>query len=536
MKDRDEVLRLLAGKAGRLLGVSSGILATSRELVQRAGQLPGIGFVVTKSYQVQPNPGNKPPILLEPAPGCFGNAVGLRNVGLKRGVAELAKLRQQQFRPLLIVSLAAGNIDDFIILLTAFTEFADALELNLSCPHASGYGASIGRDPQLVASYLRALRRYTVKPLIAKLTPNCVDIAAVASAAIANGADAISAINTVGPALYRERHTGEPLLQTSDHRGGKSGRWIQHQAVQSIRAIRAVLPADVPLIGIGGVDHPDLVKQFHRAGASAVAVGSVFARLPAPLWPQLFQWLQHPDGSSASSPTNHEVAKALAGPARLDYRPVQLQPDYQGSYYHRYRSAEAFPAAGVGFLWQPGRSEQMIFHSLDYCWLDRHNDLSTDVPVYYRGSYGAGGYQPAANDLVVGWGKVALWLHVIPVTAAPPLVIVDESQVEQLPQQLPRMITAGDWQHLVRQVADNLAPEGNLIITAPLNCSLQLLAELPQIAASKVYLIQPRQFLCGVGICGSCQLDGQLPCSDGLLLPLARLSDTCQKLQLLSKE
>src|SRR6056297_701257 len=232
-----EVLRRLTPEKPRLATVS-GVLSTRPGIIREVDiRLPAVEVITSKSYQVEPNSGNREPILVEAAPGNFGNAVGLRNPGMQVGVRELRELRQSHhFRALLNVSISGSTPEEFARLAEVFSEVADLIELNLSCPHAAeGYGMSIGTDPTLVAEYVATVRKATDRPIFPKLTPNVDNIGEIARAAVAAGADGICAINTVGPELYLEAHSGKPILMNSrGNRGGQSGTWIAETARRKI--------------------------------------------------------------------------------------------------------------------------------------------------------------------------------------------------------------------------------------------------------------------------------------------------------------
>ena len=178
--DRERVLEFFRADRVKLATVS-GVLTTSARLVEWLdAAAPAVGMITTKSYELRPNPGYREPVLVEAEPGCYGNAVGLRNPGMGRGLQELRALRRRRtLRALLNVSLSASSAEDFALLAAAFEEEADLLELNFSCPHArGGYGAAIGSRPELVAEYVRAVRAATRAFVLVKLTPNVEDIGA----------------------------------------------------------------------------------------------------------------------------------------------------------------------------------------------------------------------------------------------------------------------------------------------------------------------------------------------------------------------
>ena len=222
-----------------LLSTVSGVASTKKEMIRWFDKDTCIDVITTKSFQVTANPGNREPVICEVAPGDFGNSVGLRNPGMDVALAELEELRANGLDSLLNVSVSASSIEDFVTLVRAFDHVADSIELNFSCPHAkAGFGASIGSDCSIASSYVRGLREafpQQKSALLVKLTPNVDDIASIAIGCIEAGADGIVAINTVGPRLYTEKHSGQPILNNAlGGKGGASGAWIKDVALDAV--------------------------------------------------------------------------------------------------------------------------------------------------------------------------------------------------------------------------------------------------------------------------------------------------------------
>ncbi|NCC65389.1 MAG: dihydroorotate dehydrogenase, partial [Spirochaetia bacterium] len=275
-----------------ILTTVSGVASTKPAMITYFDKkVESIDIITTKSFQVEPNPGNREPVICETEPGCFGNSVGLRNPGMQQALYELKKLRQEhQFHSLLNVSLSASTVEDFITLVKAFDEVADLVELNFSCPHASaGYGSSIGCDLHVASSYVKEIKNAcsTCKtPLFVKLTPNVDDIGSIAKAVVESGADGLVAINTVGPILHIDPVAGKPILQNKlGGKGGASGHHIFNDALKAIKAIRNAVGDEIPLIGMGGVFTGSEAALLIKAGADAVGIGSALATVGQKSWP-----------------------------------------------------------------------------------------------------------------------------------------------------------------------------------------------------------------------------------------------------------
>jgi len=252
---------------------ASGTSGTGEELA-RMFSLKKLGGFVTKSISVEPRPGHPPPRVAETTAGML-NCIGLQNVGLDRFIEEkLEFLRHTGTR--IIVNIVGRDIDDYVAAarkLDAQTGI-DFLELNLSCPNVKE-GLDNGADARWVNRCVDGVRRATRLPLMAKLTPNTQNIAALARAAADGGADAISAINTlVGMAI--DTATRHPRL--SNITGGLSGPAIKPVALACVYKIAQTV--DVPVVGIGGIQSGTDVVEFMLAGASAVQIGTATFREP----------------------------------------------------------------------------------------------------------------------------------------------------------------------------------------------------------------------------------------------------------------
>ena len=252
--------------------IPSGIVTTATSIIQYVfDHMPEVGVVTTKSIGLEGRDGYREPVLSQYAPGCFVNAVGLTNPGAERSRELLDALEVPADR-FLLTSIFGGSVEEFVAVAELLAPVSDGLELNLSCPHASGYGMAMGQDPELVREITAAVKAAVTIPVIPKLTPNTPDIAAIAAAAIAGGADGLCAINTVGPG-YTSSH-GQPVL--SNGVGGMSGKGVLPIGLKCVREVAAA--TDVPIIGCGGVSSAEDVRAYFDAGASIVGIGSGLVR------------------------------------------------------------------------------------------------------------------------------------------------------------------------------------------------------------------------------------------------------------------
>jgi len=251
--------------------LAAGILGTGVELLERVARA-GAGAVTAKSCGLEPRTGHPNPTVLDWGHGLI-NAIGLANPGVEEMVAILKEARGR-LEPLsvpLIASIFAETAEGFAEVARRVSEAQpDFIEVNISCPNVSAeFGRPFAADPDSAAAVTRAVRGATHLPVIVKLSPNVTDIAAIARAVEAAGADAIAAINTVA-GMVIDVESGQPIL--ANRVGGLSGPAIRPIAVRCVYEIyRAV---DIPIIGLGGVvDGRDAVEMI-MAGATAVGVGS----------------------------------------------------------------------------------------------------------------------------------------------------------------------------------------------------------------------------------------------------------------------
>jgi dihydroorotate dehydrogenase (NAD+) catalytic subunit len=241
--------------------LAAGILGTTGASLSRM-LLLGAGGVVTKSIGPQPKDGHAGPCLVVLEDGLL-NAMGLPNPS-KEFVEEISVLAGKP----VIASIFGGTPDEFSEVAGWFTGRVAGFELNLSCPHAEGYGAAIGSDPVLVEACTRAVSKSGI-PTWVKLTPNVTDITAIGRAAEKGGASALVAVNTV-KAMRISTGLRRPVL--GNRYGGLSGPAVFPIAVRCVYELYEAVK--IPIVGCGGVGSADNVLEMMMAGAQAVEIGS----------------------------------------------------------------------------------------------------------------------------------------------------------------------------------------------------------------------------------------------------------------------
>jgi dihydroorotate dehydrogenase (NAD+) catalytic subunit len=254
------------------LVLAAGILGTGAELLARVAQ-SGAGMVTTKSCGPSPREGHPNPTVLDWGHGLI-NAVGLANPGVDEEVKIIAQAREM-LNPIgvpLVASIFAETVEGFAQVARKISEAQpNFIELNISCPNVSHeFGRPFAYDAGDAARVTAAAKEVTPIPLIVKLSPNVTDIAAIASSVEGAGADAIAAINTLGPGMVIDTHSGQPVL--ANKVGGVSGPAIRPIAVRCVYDIYEAV--EIPIIGIGGVSEGRDALEMVMAGATAVGVGS----------------------------------------------------------------------------------------------------------------------------------------------------------------------------------------------------------------------------------------------------------------------
>jgi dihydroorotate dehydrogenase (NAD+) catalytic subunit len=232
----------------------------------------GAGAVITKSIGERPRPGYPNPTIETYADWGLLNAMGLPNPGMDEYPREIAVALGAGAT--VVGSVFGGDAEEFARLARRMAETGvAALELNLSCPHAEGYGTEVGSEPADVEAIVRAVVRDVRLPVIAKITPNTPDPAALAEAAERGGAAAVSAINTLR-AIAIDVHLRRPVL--AHGLGGLSGPAIKPVGLACVWQIYQRV--SIPIIGVGGITTADDALEYVMAGARALEVGTVVTR------------------------------------------------------------------------------------------------------------------------------------------------------------------------------------------------------------------------------------------------------------------
>lgn len=227
-----------------------------------------LGALTTKGVSLDPWDGNPSPRIAETYGGML-NAIGLENPGIQTFQTEELPLLLSAGLPV-IVNLAGRTVEEYAMVAEILNETeVDILEVNISCPNIKEGGIAFGTDATMAAAVTSAVKRRTTKPVFVKLSPNVTDIAEIAKAVEAAGADGISMINTLlGMKIDLARR--RPVV--ANRMGGLSGPAIKPVAVRMVYQVRRAV--ELPIIGMGGIMTGGDAAEFLLAGADGVAVGT----------------------------------------------------------------------------------------------------------------------------------------------------------------------------------------------------------------------------------------------------------------------
>ena len=230
-----------------------------------------LGSFSFKGTTAEPRFGNPTPRIAETPSGML-NAVGLQNPGVDHVIAEELPMIKKIFNKPVMANVSGFSINDYV---TACEKLDGQdqigwLEVNISCPNVHGGGMSFGTSAEAAAEVTRAVKAVTKKPVIMKLTPNVTDIAEIAKACEAAGADGLSLINTLTGVRISLRNR-RPILKNVT--GGLSGPAVFPVALRCVWQVYNAV--NIPIVGMGGVSSAEDVIEMMMAGATAVEIGAV---------------------------------------------------------------------------------------------------------------------------------------------------------------------------------------------------------------------------------------------------------------------
>ena len=231
--------------------------------------LSALGGISCKGITLKRRDGNPPPRIAETPSGIL-NAVGLQNPGVDVFIKEdLPWLKQQN--TVVIANIAGNTVEEYCQMAEKLSETdADMIELNISCPNVKSGGVQFGTSCDSVGNITKQVRAHCKKPLVVKLSPNVTDIASIAQAAEAEGADAVSMINTL-TGMRIDINSRRPIIRNNT--GGLSGAAVFPVAVRMVWQVSNAVK--IPIIGMGGISTWEDAVEMLIAGATALQIGTV---------------------------------------------------------------------------------------------------------------------------------------------------------------------------------------------------------------------------------------------------------------------
>ena len=229
-----------------------------------------LGSISFKGTTKDPRFGNPTPRIAECEKGML-NSVGLQNPGVDKVISEELPKLKDCFKKPVMANVSGFSVDDYVYTVEKLDSESQIgwFEINISCPNVHGGGLAFGTSANNAAAVTKAVKRVTKKPVIIKLSPNVTDIAEIAKACEAEGADGISLINTL-LGMKIDLKTKKPVL--ANKAGGFSGPAIKPVAVRMIYQVYDAVK--IPIVGMGGVSTAEDVIELMLAGATAVEVGA----------------------------------------------------------------------------------------------------------------------------------------------------------------------------------------------------------------------------------------------------------------------
>ena len=231
--------------------------------------LDRLGGIIVKGTTLLPREGNDYPRMAETASGML-NCVGLQNKGVDY-FCEKIYPEIKDYGTNMVVNVSGSTVEDYVLCAERIAALPNipAIELNISCPNVKNGGMAFGVTCAGAASVVKAVRKVYPKTLIVKLSPNVTDIAEIARAVEAEGADSVSLINTLmGMSIDIERRRSRLSIGT----GGLSGPAVKPVALRMVwQVARAV---NIPVVGLGGIMNATDAIEFLMAGATAIEIGT----------------------------------------------------------------------------------------------------------------------------------------------------------------------------------------------------------------------------------------------------------------------
>ncbi|MDR1674334.1 MAG: tRNA-dihydrouridine synthase [Oscillospiraceae bacterium] len=519
--------------------IPSGIRCTKAEAIERYFGFEGIGIITTKSVSFKPKTGYKEPLYVRVGEQSYINAVGLENPGAEVFAQELAGIAVPEDK-FLLVSVFGKDADEFYSAASVLAKYADGFELNLSCPHAKGYGLQIGSDPDLVVEITKRISESFDIPVFVKLSAAVQDIAGSAKAAAESGASGAVLINTV-PGM--EYVGGVPIL--SNVTGGMSGSSIRPVALKAVREVRQAIGNEPVIIGMGGISSAAHIESFKAAGADFFGIGSALTGLNTSQAEEYIGNLHK--GADIPNPADSIT--------NMDYQECEIESNISlTDTLHRIKLSpwKNYPentdvAGKFFFICIPGTGEKPFalysYENREFiiknvgCFTGVLTGLKPGNKVYIRGPYGNGmpDFEGAEVNFVAGGTGIAPCYEMAKKYSVGNTVrfffggrsagdVFDTGRYAELGEvNIATEDGSLGFKGFVTDILRNcgLDSERQVFINVGPVKMIESCVEIEKPEASEIWVSIEHRTSCGAGICGKCaDSDGFITCVDG---PFMRL-------------
>ncbi len=526
-------------------GFPSGVITTNSDVARWMFEhVPQFGFYQGKSTTIEARAGNREDILAQPAPDSLWNAVGYTNPGLEATIEGFRDLREATPSDVfLMAQIGESTGEKFAHCVAEFEaagDVADGYEINVSCPHADKGGILIGSDPDSVRSITAATRRATKKPIIVKLNAGVRGLEEIAAAAADGGADALSAINTIGG----------PNPELSNQFGGLSGAAIFPTTLDAIARLRRVV--SLPIIAMGGIRGAGNIRRLEAIDpALFYAIGTALGGLDSEEIREYFRLLEKDLAEGTDLATGMTLNRML-----MEYHPfVVSEIDVYSDTVRVIKFHERLDAdveVGQFVFFKVGNTDSKPFSvaaNRDRLELLVRNvgpmtgnacRLNINDVVRIRGPYGHSFSLPEDRVAVlVGAGVgIAPVHHAAQIHPGPKRIFIGAVTADELVyldsfRKLGEVSVSTDdgsagHQGYISELVEKALAGEELKDPVFLNCGPELAmkaldeVERKYAPAEDIFHVVERYTSCGIGICGKCSIEsGERTCVDGPVLSAA---------------
>ncbi len=531
------MITLLGKEVRGRFGFPSGIIATNEDTARWMLQnIPQLGFFVGKSTTIEPREGYPEDIISQPAPDSLWNAVGYANPGLEVMVESYRELKESAPSDVFLMpQVGESSEESFAHCVAEFDRAGDAvdgIEINLSCPHVEKGGVLIGSDPECVHGIVSASRRATKKPLIVKLNAGVDLLEDVARAAADAGADALSAINSLGG----------PNPEISNQFGGLSGAQIFPATLEAIRRIRSAV--DLPLVVMGGIRGAADIRHLDDIDSSSFyAIGTALSGLDSEEIRRYFQQLERDLAEGTDLAAEMTLSEML-----MDYRPfvvsevVEFNETLRLIRFHQNIDAETgqfvFLKLGTGlskpFSVASNRDGLELVVRKVGKMTAKSFELKPNDVVRIRGPYGKSFSLPADRQVIfVGAGcGIAPVLHAAEHHSGPKRFVIGAVTASELIyldtfREMGKVAFSTDdgsagrsglITELLEEVLEQEKPENACFFNCGPDIAMKGVDQIARKYAppEDIFHLVERMTSCGIGICGKCSIpSGERLCVDG---------------------